>query len=405
MAHTPQLPFAAPLAGVRVLEVATMLAGPFGAAMLGDMGADVIKIEPPCGDESRGIGPGIGNDSGFFVGVNRNKRGIVVDLSKPEGREIFYRLVRTADILVENVRHRAKRKLGVTYEEVSGVKPGIIVISVSAFGQDGPSADRPGIDCVAQAFSGLMGITGEKGGRPLRAGAYVADATCANLVAFAAMLGLWVRGRDGIGQRIGISLIDGMIHLQPSQVGQFFLSGFVQPRLGNSSPFYAPYGTFRCRDGREIQIAAFNDRFFKNLCKAIGRDDLAGDPRFRSGENRLAREEELNEIIQGCFSAKDSKEMMRALIEADVMASPVNGYPETFADPQVRHNLMAVEVDHARAGRIRVGGVPVKLNKTPGSVRRAPPALGQHTGEVLEELGIPRAEIEKLNAAGIVRLG
>ncbi len=394
---------ALPLAGIRVLDIASMLAGPYGATMLGDMGADVIKIEPPYGDESRAIGVKVENDSGFYVGINRNKRGLVLDLTKPEGKELYFRLVRTADIIIDNLRPQAKAKLGVTYEENCKYNPKIICISVSAFGQDGPYGGRPGIDPLAQALSGLMSVTGEKNGKPLKAGPAIADATCANLVAFAAMVGLWTREQQGIGQQIEVCLLDGQIHIQPSQVGQFFMCNYVQPRVGNASPFYSPYGTFACRDGRDIQIASFNNKFFHNICQAIGREDLTSDPRFTTSEDRLAREAELNAEIQKAFSQYDSDEMMRRLIAADCMAAPVNTYAQTFADPQVQHNQMAVEVNHARVGKVKVGGLPVKLKKTPGAVRLAPPTLGQHTREVLQELGLNDADLEQLLQKGVIK--
>jgi len=394
---------ALPLAGIRVLDIASMLAGPYGATMLGDMGADVIKIEPPYGDESRAIGVKVENDSGFFTGINRNKRGIVLDFTKSEGKELYFRLVRTADIIVDNLRPQAKAKLGISYEENCQYNPKIICISVSAFGQDGSYGGRPGIDPLAQALTGFMSVTGERDGKPLKAGPAIADATCANLVAFAAMVGLWTREQQGIGQQIELCLMDGLIHVQPTQVGQFFLCNYVQPRVGNASAFYAPYGTFTCRDGRDIQIASFNNKFFQNICKAIEREDLSTDSRFATVEDRLAHESELNVEIQRAFSQKDADEMMRRLIAADVMAAPVNTYAQTFADPQVQHNQMAVEVHHARVGKLKVGGIPVKLKKTPGAVRLAPPTLGQHTHEVLQELGLSDAEMERLLQQGVIK--
>ena len=394
---------ALPLGGIRVLDIASMLAGPYGATMLGDMGADVIKIEPPYGDESRTIGPKVENDSGLYVGVNRNKRGMVLDLTKPEGKDLYFRLVRTADIIIENLRPQAKAKLGIGYEETCKHNPQIIYISVSAFGQDGPYAGRPGIDPLAQALTGFMSVTGERDGKPIKAGPAIADATCANLVAFAAMVGLWTREQQGIGQQIELCLMDGLIHVQPSQVGQFFLSNYIQPRVGNASPFYAPYGTFTCKDGRDIQLASFNNKFFHNICRAIEREDLTTDPRFETIDGRLEHEPELNDIIQAEFAKKDTAEMMRCLTEADVMAAPVNTLHETFTDPQVQHNQMAVEVEHARVGKIKVGGIPAKLKKTPGAVRLAPPTLGQHTWEVLQEMGLSSEEVEQLKQKGVVK--
>lgn len=393
---------ALPLEGIRVIDLATILAGPYGATLLGDMGADVIKIEPPSGDECRTMSPGVANESGLFVGVNRNKRGIVLDLTKPEGREVYYRLVKTADIVIENMRPDAEQKLGVSYEHTVEHNPRIIYISVSTFGESGPYAGRPGIDPLAQALTGFMSTTGLPGGGPLRTSVAIADATCANLVAFAAMVALWARERQGIGQRVELCLIDGLIHVQPREVGQYSVVQYLTPRTGNSSPFFAPYNTFTCSDGKDILIALFSNKWFRNLCKAMNRPDLLEDERFTTNLRRLQHRAELEAEIRAWFGSVTWKDAMKALIDADVIAAPVNDLAEAWNDPQINHNNMLVEVEHARLGRIKVGGVAPKLSRTPGAVRKAPPTLGQHTEEVLRELGYTAEEIARLKAVGAI---
>ena len=375
------------LEDIRVLDAASMMAGPYGATLLGDMGADVIKLEPPNGDETRRIGPRNETDSGVFVGINRNKRGIAVDLRTGEGREVLGALVDWADVLVENLRPRAKERLGLDWEALHARNPRLVSVGVSTFGADGPYAGRPGIDPVAQAVSGLLNVTGPAGGDPVKAGPPVADAVASVLVAYGALSALWARQRTGEGQRVDVSLIDGLIHVQAPYTGQYFLLGRQQPRLGNSIDWYAPYNAYRCADGRFVHLACYNDKFFANLCAALGRPELADDERFRGNAERLAHREELDELIAGWLAERPRDAALEALWAHDVIVGPVNDYAEVFADPQVQHNEMVVQTDHA-SGPLRVTGVPVKLSATPGAVRRPPPALGEHTAEVLAELGL-----------------
>jgi crotonobetainyl-CoA:carnitine CoA-transferase CaiB-like acyl-CoA transferase len=375
------------LDGVRVLDAASMLAGPYGATLLGDLGADVIKLEPPNGDETRRFGPRRGTDSGVFVGVNRNKRSVAVDLRTDEGRVVLDALVRWADVVVDNLRPRAKAVLGLEYDRLHTVNPRVISVSVSTFGETGPYAGRPGIDPIAQAITGFMHVTGERDGDPLKAGPPVGDAVASLLVANGALAALWARETTGEGQAVEVALIDGLIHIQAPYTGQYFLLGTQQPRSGNSIDWYAPYNAYRCGDGRFVHIACFNDKFFANLAKAIGRIDLVDDPRFATNEARLDNRVALDTIIDEFCGSRPRADALDVLAAHDVIVAPVNDYRETFADPQVRHNAMVVDVDH-HSGPLRVSGVPVRLSATPGDVRLAPPGLGQHTAEVLAELGL-----------------
>jgi crotonobetainyl-CoA:carnitine CoA-transferase CaiB-like acyl-CoA transferase len=383
------------LEGIHVLDAASMMAGPYCATLLGDMGADVIKLEPPNGDETRRIGPRKGTESGVFVGVNRNKRSVALDLRTDAGKKVLAELVQWADVVVDNLRPAARAKLGLDHQTLSAANPRIVSVSLSSFGADGPYAGRPGIDPVAQALSGLMAVTGFSDRGPVKAGPPVGDGVASLLAAFGAMSALWARERTGLGQQVDVSLIDGLIHIQAPYTGQYFLLGTQQPRTGNSIGWYAPYNAYVCADGGWVHVACYNDKFFRNLCAALERPELARDPRFLANDDRLAHRGELDAIIAGFLVTLPRQEALERLWAHDVIVGPVNDYDDVFADPQVIHNGMVVDVEH-HTGPLRVTGVPVHLSDTPGSVRLPPPGLGEHTEQILDELGFSAEFVARL---------
>jgi crotonobetainyl-CoA:carnitine CoA-transferase CaiB-like acyl-CoA transferase len=383
------------LEGINVLDVASMLAGPYCATLLGDLGAEVIKLEPPRGDETRRFGPRRGTDSGVFVGVNRNKRSLRVDLRTEDGQEVLARLVQWADVVVDNLRPQARAALGLDHETLRARNPRVISVSLSSFGPDGPYAGRAGIDPVAQALTGFMSVTGPRGGEPTKAGPPVGDATASLLATVGALAALRARDSTGVGQQVDASLIDGLVHIQAPYTGQYFLLGTQQPRTGNSIDWYAPYNAYECGDGRFLHLACYNDKFFGNLCAALGRPELTDDARFATNDARLEHRDELDEIISGFLAARPRQQALDLLWDHDVIVGPVNDYADVFTDPQVVHNKMVVDVDH-HSGPLRVTGVPVRLSANPGAVRRPPPGLGEHTAEVLGELGFDAEFVARL---------
>ncbi len=399
MAEQPSSP--GPLAGLRVLDMATMLAGPYGATLLGDLGADVIKIESHYGDESRHLGPRRGTERSPFLSLNRNKRALVVDLQQEAAQDVLAKVVDTADILIINIREPAMSKLGLNYEQVKAHKPDIIWIGVTAFGPDGPYAGRPGIDFLAQGYAGLLTLNGDPDGPPVRIGLPAIDVMTSLLVSTAALTALRVREQTGEGQRIEISLLDALMHAQASSIGSYLTADFVTPRTGNRSLYFAPSGIYPTKDGKSLVITTPAEKFFGKLCRAL---DVEWDKeeRFINIDARLENEDELDATISARTSQFDRDELVEKLIASDVLTAPINEVEEVVKDPQILHNQMIVTTQHPTLGEVDVTGVPIRFYGTPGSVRLAPPLQGQDTEDLLKEVGYSSEEIAKLRADNLV---
>ncbi|MDX2704525.1 CoA transferase [Streptomyces sp. PA03-6a] len=391
------------LAGTRVIDAATMVAGPLGASILADFGADVVKVEPIAGDESRTFGPGRDGMSGVYSGVNRNKRAIALDLRTEEGRELFHELCAGADVLIENMLPGVRERFGLTPEDLRERHPHLICLSVSGYGESGPLAGRPALDPVAQALTGLMQATGEPQGPAVKAGPPIADSASGYLVAVAALVALLAKQRTGAGQHGSVSLVGSLFHLQTPWLGQYLLAGHVQSRVGNASNFYAPYNAYPTRDGGAVHVVAFNDRHFDRLARAVGAERLLDDARFADAASRLAHREELDDALAPWFAGRDRDDVVELLTEQDVICAPVLAYDEAVVHPQIRALDLVVDIAHDTLGPLRVPGVPIKLSATPGRVERPPTSLGEHTAELLKELGHDDEDIARLLAARVVR--
>jgi formyl-CoA transferase len=399
------------LDGVHVVDLTRALAGPFCTMMLGDLGADVVKVErPERGDESRGWGPPfVGEpygpypgESAYFIGANRNKRSITVNLKSPEGQRIVRDLAERSDAFVENFRTGALDELGLGYDHLKTVNPRLVYCSISGYGRTGPHAKRPGYDFVVQAEGGMMGITGPEDGPPYRVGVPIVDITAGMFAATAILAAMRARDITGQGQLVDVSLLDTQAALLTNVASNYLVGGEPPRRLGNAHPNIAPYEAFRARD-RWFGLAAANQGQWLTLCRVLDRPDLAADPRFASNglrvENRAALAPELDEA----FSKRDADEWLEVLHEAGLPCGPINTVSEVFAHPQAEARGMVLEVDHPSVGTVRVPGFPYKLSGTPAAVHRPSPRLGEHTDEVLSEfLGYAPDRIGELYRQGVL---
>ena len=376
-----------PLEGIRVADFSRVLAGPYCTMMLGDLGADVVKIESPEGDDTRRWGPPYqGGESAYYLSCNRNKRGVVLDLRSEEGREWSHRLAVRSDVLVENFRPGSMKRWGLGYEQLAEENPGLVYCSISGYGRTGPDAELPGYDYVIQGAGGIMSITGEPYGTPTKVGVAIVDLTAGMFALSAILAALRVRDATGKGQKIDISLLDSHLAWLANVGSNYLLSGETPGRYGNGHANIVPYQTFKAKDGWLI-LAVGNDRQWGRFCGAVERPDLMSDERWATNDARVRNRDALVPLLEELFSGRSVEEWLALLKASEVPAGPVNTVDRALNDPQTVARGMVQEIEHPRIGPLRMVASPLHLEATPPVIRRHPPMLGEHTEEVLGELG------------------
>jgi len=392
------------LGNIRVIDLGHVLAAPTTAMILADLGADVIHLEPPYGDDSRAFGPFAKGQSGYFISINRNKKSVVVDLRKPAGKDILRDLIRVSDVVLENFRPDTMERMGFSYDEMRALNPRIIYASISGFGHDAlpEYATKPAYDMVAQAFSGLMSITGPEGGPPVRVGSSMGDMIAGHQCAIGILSALWYRERTGRGQVVDISMVDGLVYVLENAIVRYTLLGHVPQPRGTKHPAITPFQAFRTEDSW-IVVAIGNDTLWRRFCQAIARPQLADDPRFKTNALRTQNQQDLAHLLEAITSRKSTEQWMTRFEESGLPYSPINTIDRVVQDPNINYRNMVVEVDQPRVGPVRIAGSPFHLSETPGAVVAPAPLLGQHTEEVLSDaLGYSKDRIEELVKAKAV---
>jgi crotonobetainyl-CoA:carnitine CoA-transferase CaiB-like acyl-CoA transferase len=396
-------PARAPLAGLRVIDFTRILAGPFGSQFLGDMGAEVIKVEEPAkGDDTRGWPPFVAGEATYFLSVNRNKKSLTVNMKAPEGVAILEKLIARSDVVLENFRPGTMERLGLGYGKLRRINPRLVYCSISGFGESGPEASRPGYDLIVQGESGLMDITGFADGPPVKVGNSIADLVSGMAAAQGVTLALLARDRSGRGQKVEIGMLDVMASLLTYQAGLYWNAGGRPARRGNQHPSIVPYEVFRAQDAY-LTLGVANNSLWERTCRALDRGDLVRDPRFDTEANRVTHRDMLIPMLNEILGARPADEWLERLEKAGVPAGKIKTVAEVCESPHLKARGMVVKLPHPKAGSITVMGVPIRLHDTPGAASVPPPLLGQHTDEILTRLlRIPRGRVERLRAAGVV---
>jgi formyl-CoA transferase len=397
-------PNSGPLDGIRVLDLTRVLAGPYCTMFLGDLGAEVVKIEQPgVGDDTRGWGPPFtGGESAYFLCVNRNKKSVTVDLKAQEGVALLRRLAEPADVLIENFRPGTMERLGLGEKELRAINPRLIYASLSGFGADGPMRDAPGYDLIVQAWGGLMSITGQPDGEPTKVGVAIVDLVAGLMLGKSIAAALFAREKIGVGQKIDTSLLEAEIACLINVGSNYLIEGSIPRRWGNAHPSIVPYQTFKTVDGYLV-IGVASEGIWRRFCQAIGRAEWAEDSRFEKNSNRVANRSLLIGLLAEIFLGRSTDEWLKVLNSAEVPCAAVQTVDQVFKAPQVLHREMLIEVAHPTAGTVPMAGIPVKFSVTPASVRLAPPSLGQHTEEVLATwVGMGSKEINELRKRGAI---